>query len=154
MKRASVALLVLAASSSAWAWGLPKPTASIKRLQVESISLRDVTFLVELSVKNPYPVSLPVDGMSLDFSVEGAKVFSTASKSAFSVKAMDEKSSTFTVVLSYDAVMKAVRNYATKEWQRKGTFRVAGSASIKLPDEIRKEPIPLAFSESGAFSIR
>lgn len=37
---------------------------------------------------------------------------------------------------------------------RKGSFEVKGSASLKLPDEIRKDPVPLAFRESGTFSLK
>ncbi len=37
---------------------------------------------------------------------------------------------------------------------RRGSFGVRGSASIKLPDEIRKEPVALAIDESGSFSLR
>ena len=37
--------------------------------------------------------------------------------------------------------------------ERKGTFSLRGTASIKLPDEIRKEPVPLEFEEGGSFSL-
>ncbi len=37
---------------------------------------------------------------------------------------------------------------------RKGTFTLRGTAAVKLPDEIRKDPVPLDFEEGGSFSIR
>ncbi len=109
-------LLAFLVLSAAGAQSFPKPTAEIRRFQVESITLRDVTFLFELAVKNPYPLGLSFSGMTLDFSVEGSKVFSAASKGGFKVAAKKEKSNTFTVTLEYDAIIKLVKNYATKEW--------------------------------------
>ncbi|PKL09043.1 MAG: hypothetical protein CVV51_05895 [Spirochaetae bacterium HGW-Spirochaetae-7] len=130
MKRIwSLAFLVLVVGV-AGALDVPKPTAEIKRFQVEAISLRDVTFLFELSVKNPYPVKLTFDGMKLDFSVEGNKVFSVADKGGFSVAAKGEKSSTFTVKLEYGAIIKLVKDYSTKEWL---TTVIDGVLVIPLP---------------------
>jgi hypothetical protein len=36
---------------------------------------------------------------------------------------------------------------------RKGSFTLHGTAAVKLPDEIRKDPVPLEFQEGGSFSI-
>ncbi|HPE36417.1 MAG TPA: hypothetical protein PK625_04650 [Spirochaetales bacterium] len=36
---------------------------------------------------------------------------------------------------------------------KKGSFQVLGSASIKLPDSIRKDPVALDFDEGGTFSF-
>lgn len=38
--------------------------------------------------------------------------------------------------------------------EKQGSFRVKGRTSIKLPDDISKEPIPLSFDESGTFTLR
>jgi hypothetical protein len=48
---------------------------------------------------------------------------------------------------------KLSRNVKELFSRRRGTFAVTGSASLKLPDEIRKEPVPLKFNETGAFSL-
>ncbi|HET6486950.1 MAG TPA: hypothetical protein VFH83_11055, partial [Spirochaetia bacterium] len=37
---------------------------------------------------------------------------------------------------------------------RSGSFVLHGTASVKLPDEIRKEPLPLDFDEGGSFSMK
>jgi len=31
---------------------------------------------------------------------------------------------------------------------------VKGSAALKLPEEIRKDPVPLTFDEKGSFSLK
>jgi LEA14-like dessication related protein len=113
-----------------WAFSLPQPTAEIKRFQVDAITLRDVTFLFELAVKNPYPVSLAFNGMTLAFTVEGAKVFTAASKGGFTVPANGEKSNSFTVTLAYDAIIKLVKDYVSKEWLN---TVIDGTLVIPLP---------------------
>jgi len=36
---------------------------------------------------------------------------------------------------------------------REGEFSLAGSTALKLPDEIRKEPLKLEFTEEGSFRL-
>ena len=115
-KRFAVVLILALLATSAGAAGIAKPTAEIRRFQVEAMTLRDVTFLFDLAVKNPYPVELSFSGMTLDFSVEGAKVFSAQSQGGFKVGAKKEKTNTFTVTLEYDKIIKLVKDYASKEW--------------------------------------
>jgi LEA14-like dessication related protein len=108
---ASAPLLALSIPDS-----IPKPTAEVTEFSLEAITLRDVTFKFVLSVKNPYPVALSFDGMTLNFTVEGAKVMSVASQGGFSVKAKGQKSNAFTVKLSYESIIKLVKNYVAKDW--------------------------------------
>jgi LEA14-like dessication related protein len=114
------AALFLAASSGLFAISIPKsiptPTAEVTDFRLEAISLRDVTFKFVLEVKNPYPVGLSFDGMTLNFTVEGAKVMSVASQGGFSVKAKGVKSNSFTVTLTYASIIKLVKNYIEKDW--------------------------------------
>jgi len=62
MKRIVLAAFLAAASVSLWAFDIPKPTAEIRRFQLQAITLRDVTFLFDLAVKNPYPSACPSKG--------------------------------------------------------------------------------------------
>ena len=68
--------------------------------------------------------------MTLDFSVEGSKVFSAANQGGFSVPAKGKKSSSFSVKLAYADIFKLVQNYATKDWLN---TVINGSLSIPLP---------------------
>jgi LEA14-like dessication related protein len=113
------------------AGGIAAPKAELKRFEVAAISLRDITFLFEVAVKNPYPVSLPFDGMTLGFSVEGTKVFTAASQGGFTVPASGSKSNAFTVALAYADVMKAVREYTSKDSL---LVVIDGTLSIPLPE--------------------
>lgn len=142
MKKFLCLALAALAASSIWAQSLAKPTAEVTKFQVEAISLRDVTFLFELTVSNPYPIGLSFSGMSLDFSVEGTKVFSAADKGGFSVAARGKKASSFTVTLPYEAIIKLVKDYNSKEWLN---TVVSGVLKIPLP-KIPGLPADISFS--------
>ncbi len=109
---------------------LPKPTAELTRFEIQAIGLRDVTFLFELTVKNPYPVAIKFDGLSMVFSVEGNKVFSAASQGGFSVKANGTKANTFTVTLAYADIIKVIKDYVQKDWLE---TRIDATLVIPLP---------------------
>jgi LEA14-like dessication related protein len=124
-------LALLTACETVLAGGIALPKAELKRFEVAALSLRDITFLFEVSVKNPYPVALPFDGMTLGFSVEGAKVFTAASQGGFTVPASGSKSNSFTVTLAFADVIKAVKEYASKDYLR---TVIDGTLSIPLPN--------------------
>ena len=95
---------------------VPKPTARVTRFDIERISLREVSFLFDVAVKNPYPVSLSLEALRLIFLVEGTQVAQVQTEKGFSVKARGEKTSRLFATLRYEDVMKAVKNYAEKDY--------------------------------------
>jgi hypothetical protein len=109
---------------------LPTPTATLSKFEVAAVSLRDITFLFELSVKNPYPVNLSFAGMTLVFNVEGARVFTAASQGGFTVPAAGSKSNQFTVKLAYQDIEKLVKEYASKDYL---DTVINGTLDIPLP---------------------
>ena len=130
MKRTITLVLFAALAGPLMAASLPKPTATLTKFEVAAISLRDVTFLFELSVKNPYPLALSFDGMSLAFAVEGTQVFTASSQGGFSVPANGSKSNQFTVKLAYEDIIKVVKDYASKDYL---TTVINGTLDIPLP---------------------
>ncbi|HUX39461.1 MAG TPA: LEA type 2 family protein [Rectinemataceae bacterium] len=108
----------------------PLPTAEITGFQLKAISLRDVTFRFELTVKNPYPVQLSFSGMDMNFSVEGQRVFSAKSQGGFAVPAGNTKTNSFDVTLTYDSIIALVKNYVDKDWL---DTTIDGQLTIPLP---------------------
>lgn len=121
---------------------LPKPTAELTRFEIKTISLRDITFLCELSVKNPYPVGLSFSGMTMDFSVEGQKIVSLKSQGGFDVPANKSKTNQFDVKLTYEGIIALVKNYIDKEWL---STSMDGTLTIPLP-AIKGLPKDITFS--------
>lgn len=109
---------------------VPLPTAEISGFEIKAISLRDVTFRFELTVKNPYPVQLSFSGMDMNFSVEGQRVFAAKSQGGFAVPANNTKANSFDVTLSYENVIALVRNYTEKDWL---DTTIDGRLTIPLP---------------------
>jgi len=109
---ACLAVLLPAASFAQ----VPKPTARVTRFDIEQISLRDVTFLFDVAVRNPYPVNLSLEALRLTFSVEGAQVAQVQTSKGFAVKAMGEKTSRLYATLGYEEVMAVVKGYAEKDY--------------------------------------
>ncbi len=136
------ALPVLAFSLKAPA--VPKPTATLTRFEVSAITLRDVTFLFELTVNNPYPVPISFSGMDLAFSVEGTQVFKAASQGGFKVPAKGSKANTFTVNLVYENIIKVVHDYETKDLLN---TVIDGTLVIPLP-KLPGVPPTISFSYS------
>ncbi len=142
----SVCALVLMAcvsvGSDGSVQGLSSPTVDVTRFEIQAISLRDVTFLFELTVQNPYPVSLSFNGMDLDFSVQGTKVASVNDRGGFSVAANGKKANSFTVTLTYASIIALVKDYTAKDWL---DTVVDGKVSLPLPS-IPGVPPEMSFS--------
>jgi LEA14-like dessication related protein len=113
LRIAACLTLLLPAASFAQ---VPKPTARVTRFDIERISLRDVTFLFDVAVKNPYPVALSLEALRLTFFVEGAQVAQIQTEKGFSVKAMGTKTNRLLATLRYEEVMAAVKSYAEKDY--------------------------------------
>lgn len=127
--RLALAFLVLPLAP-VWSVGFPKPEAEITSFRLDALSLREATFGLELTVKNPYPVDLPVAGLTMDFSVEGTPVFHATNQGKFSVPANKKKANQFTVVLPYEGIIKLVKNYLDKDWL---DTVISGKLTISLP---------------------
>jgi LEA14-like dessication related protein len=130
MKRAILLFLLISLAGPLMAASIPTPTATLSKFDVAAVSLRDITFLFELSVKNPYPVNLSFAGMTLIFSVEGSRVFTAASQGGFTVPAVGSKSNQFTVKLAYQDIEKVVKEYASKDYL---DTVINGTLDIPLP---------------------
>ena len=94
---------------------IEKPSATIKKLEIESISLRDVTFLFHVSIKNPYPLSFDLDKIELGFFVEKKQLFKTSTSRRFKVRAHKKRTSVFKVNLAYEDMINIVREYNQKD---------------------------------------
>lgn len=115
---------------------VPKPTATLKNFDIESISLRDVNFLFDFDIKNPYPVKLKLDSVKFTFFVENNQLFSTQTGKGLSIKAKESAVNSFKVNLKYEDVINVIKNYAQKDML---DCRIDVSIVIPLPDI---QPLP------------
>jgi LEA14-like dessication related protein len=108
-----------------------------------------LTVRFTIAIKNEAKGPLSFTSMHYDLLVNGERL--VAGDASDIVKKADVDLVTVTNVFSSQQLSKKVKQLFS---DRRGTFGVQGKASIKLPDEIRKEPIPLTFDEAGAFVLR
>jgi len=95
---------------------VPKPTAKLKKVTVDRISLRDIDLLFYVDIKNPYPVSLKLKDVGYTFMVEGKQFFKTNTKKGLKIKARKTKTNIFKVNLKYKDIIRIVKDYKKKEY--------------------------------------
>ena len=92
-----------------------KPKAKIEKFDIKSITLRDITFLFDISIENPYPLGLKLDDIKLTFYVENKQLFKTNASKGFKIKSRGKKTSRFLVNLKYKDIGKIVKHYRKKD---------------------------------------
>ncbi len=149
MKRVSAVLLILAVFLILPGFlKLPKvpknlrPTAKIEKFGIHVISLRDVTFFIDVSIKNPYPLPLKLSHLDLQFDVEANRFFTTRTDKGFSIAPRNSKTNRFLVKIRYSDVMNVVRNYSDRDYLSTQTHV---TIAIPLPD-IQGLPPDVSFS--------
>lgn len=93
-----------------------KPEVSLKRFDIDSISLKDITFLFEIELNNPYPVGFKLDDIGFNVKVEGNQLLKTRTKKGVTVKAGGSETTPVKVTLVYEDIMKIIRNYADRDY--------------------------------------
>lgn len=93
----------------------PEPEAEITRCEIDSISLRDITFVFDLEITNPYPAGIKLEAVKLDFFVEGKALLSTRAE-GISIAARKKGTSTFRVTLKYADIIGIVSDYAKRDY--------------------------------------
>ncbi|MBN2160497.1 MAG: hypothetical protein JW807_13970 [Spirochaetes bacterium] len=92
-----------------------KPEISLKRFDIDSISLKDITFLFEIALNNPYPVGFKLEDVGFNVRVEENQVFKTRTKKGVMVKAGGREVTPVTVNLKYADVIRLIKDYTERE---------------------------------------
>ena len=122
---------------------LDKPSVSLKRFDIHSISLRDVTFLFDIKLKNPYPIGLRLEDVGFLFKIEGNQVFETRTKKGFTVKALGSSVNSVLVTLVYEDIMRLVKNYSDRDYL---DCRIDVDIVIPLPKAVRSIQRDITFN--------
>ncbi|MBN2078748.1 MAG: hypothetical protein JW838_07260 [Spirochaetes bacterium] len=92
-----------------------KPEVSLKRVDIDSITLKDLTFLFEIELHNPYPLGFTLEDVGFAVAVEGSRLFSTRTKKGVVVKAGGIETTPVKVQIPYDGLLKVVKNYRERD---------------------------------------
>lgn len=94
---------------------LIKPEVTIERFDIESISLRDISLLIEIGITNPYPVNVRFERIAARLLVEKNQVFQTNTKRGLRMAPGKKERASFVVNLKYADIWKIVSRYAEKD---------------------------------------
>lgn len=89
MRRLTIAFLAVALAACVTAIAKP-PTVSLASLGIESFGLFEQRFLLQLRIKNPNDVDIPIEGLSYDLEVGGHPFASGVSSQAVTVPRLGE----------------------------------------------------------------
>jgi len=92
-----------------------RPSAEIVNFDIDSISLRDITLLFDVEIRNPYPIPLKLNEITSVFYIENKQFFKTATSSGMRIRAGGKELNRFKVTLKYADMVKIVRDYTSKE---------------------------------------
>ena len=84
--------------------GFGKPTADVTGLHVPSINLEKAEFVIEILIKNPNPVPIPLIDINYLIGSDGRKLISGLIPDAGTIKARGEETVKIPVTLIYDYI--------------------------------------------------
>jgi LEA14-like dessication related protein len=93
-----------------------RPKVSIEKFDIDSLTLRDITFLFDIGIENPYPIGLKLDDITITFSIEGNRIVQTKTGKGFRVRANGKESTMFKANLRFDDIIKFIRGYAQRDY--------------------------------------
>ena len=84
-----------------------KPTASLKAVGFENITLKSATLLFDVEIQNPYPVALPLLNMDYALATDGNKLLSGKADLQTTIPANDKRVVSLPATVSYLDLVKA-----------------------------------------------
>ena len=94
--------------------GVRKPEVKIIKMDIDSLSLRDITLFFDIEIKNPYPVELKLDGIAFDVKIEDKQLFKTETSKGLKIKKNGKETTRLTLNLVYADIVKIVLDYTKK----------------------------------------
>ncbi|MBP7735600.1 MAG: LEA type 2 family protein [Spirochaetes bacterium] len=92
-----------------------KPEVSLKKFDIDSISLKDVTFLFEIALDNPYPVGFKLQDVGFTVKVEGNQLLKTRTPKGVTVKAGGSEVTPVKVTIAYADIIRLIKDYTERE---------------------------------------
>ncbi len=111
--------------------GVKLPEVSLKDFDIKGISLRDIDFIFDIAISNPYPIGLKLKKVVFKVDIEKKQLFTTTTTSGFTVKARGTAVSPLVLNLEYSKIIGIVKDYKNKEFL---DCDISGELHIPLPN--------------------
>lgn len=91
------------------ALNIQKPTASLKGLKFDKVTMEGATLLFDVEVDNPYPVALPLTNLDYGLTSGSKSLLSGKAEAAGSIPAKGSKTLTLPATVSYMDLLNAFK---------------------------------------------
>ncbi|MBN1497394.1 MAG: LEA type 2 family protein, partial [Spirochaetes bacterium] len=93
-----------------------KPEVRLKKFDIDSISLSDITFLFDFELTNPYPIGFTLDDIGFNVRIEGNQLMKTRTKKGVTVRAGGSEVTSVTVKLVYLDIIRLIKDYTERDY--------------------------------------
>jgi LEA14-like dessication related protein len=123
--------------------GIPKPSASLKNVDITSISFTDIHFLFTVSIKNPYPIGINLDKVLCNFNLEKVRVFSAQTAGGLRVPGNGAADTQIEVVLAFQKIIDAAKTYSQRD---RVDLQLAGDIVVAVPEYNKMQGVPASIA--------
>lgn len=107
-----------------------RPSAQIENVDIIKITFRDVTFLFDVKISNPYPLGINLAGVNMDLHIEKKPFLKTSAAKGLKIPAKKSKMNQFTLNLKYSEIIRLIKAYRSKDYLN---VLIKGNILINLP---------------------
>ncbi len=107
-----------------------RPSAQIENVDIIKITFRDITFLFDVRISNPYPLGINLAGVNMDLHIEKRPFLKTSAARGLKIPAEKSRNNQFTLNLKYSEIMRLIRAYQSKDYL---DVTIKGNILINLP---------------------
>jgi LEA14-like dessication related protein len=93
-----------------------KPAVTLAGFSVDSLSVEDVTFLIEVAIENPYPAGVTFSDLEVNVLVENNSLAKVKTKEGLALAAQGKAVSPFRAVLAFADLERIVKDYASRDY--------------------------------------
>lgn len=108
-----------------------RPLAKIDKVSIDSVSLSSITLKIDMSINNPYILSVDINKAIMETYVENERLVYTVNNSPLNIRGGETMKTSFKVKLKWAELDKASTNYKEKDDL---TVKIITVVDIKLPD--------------------
>ncbi len=108
-----------------------RPTAKIENFDIASISFQDITFRLNVAIKNPYPIAINLSKITSIFLIEKNQLFSAETEKGLRISANSESINPIDVTLKYSDIIKIIKDLSKNDYLN---CEINGDIILAIPD--------------------
>lgn len=128
---------------------LATPSLSMKGVGIKSLDLEGITFNVDYSITNPYPVAFTIDKLEGNLLQDSETYAKIVTDKGISVAAMGSKTNSVNFKIPYDKIISMARGASSSSSKKALPFTFDGNVSLNLSEALGAgQNLTLPFSKS------